>query len=574
MRNRFLLPLFLCLFAALSGYAQIATLIDSSVIHGKLFSDGATLYEVHNDTLSSVNTTTGSRSMVLQMPPSANPSYWGNAYNIMGGTAYITTYSATNALSANNYKIWSYTGSGWDTILAPYYSWSPVSSVTNLAVCPVQIGTDYVYAFTRTDTNSSGAATAYRVAFVKTDGTNAGTQVIFNNTYPNPAVGSYFELIYPIYPYGGTDKSFFYIGHNDYDTPSITRVSLGVIDVNGVRIIDSGRNIIRLLGAVGNDVVYAQGLQTVGTYAINRYNVSTQVTTNLVPSTTSIYGPGVGFKNKFICSKTIYSPTGPTTYSLLSIDPTTGAETILVDTLSSSFQEVDISESLLSKSHLFIPTGSSSAGIYMHKTPFLFLSDGITHMNRPSVYFPRSLGQNGFGFGRSKFEISNGGLCNDEIYFSKGYITIIRQKLFKLTGANTADSQFNCAFPVNFVKVNGETYFLARYTYPDSTISYTRFLWKITSCSEPAAVSNPQIAAAQATVYPNPAQTEITISLPGTNTSATLALYDATGRLVLSQIVKQQQAVSIHSLPNGLYIYHLTAPNGLPLGSNRLSILH
>lgn len=62
-------------------------------------------------------------------------------------------------------------------------------------------------------------------------------------------------------------------------------------------------------------------------------------------------------------------------------------------------------------------------------------------------------------------------------------------------------------------------------------------------------------------LYPNPASKEFIIELPA-NTSGTLVIYDAVGKIVLSQNVNQKTVVSVSDMSKGAYIYTLTNSDG------------
>lgn len=75
-----------------------------------------------------------------------------------------------------------------------------------------------------------------------------------------------------------------------------------------------------------------------------------------------------------------------------------------------------------------------------------------------------------------------------------------------------------------------------------------------------------------AEAYPNPAHAAVTFQLPGT-APVQVSLFDATGRLVLTQVLRPQHGtaqLSTHSLRPGLYSYQLTQDTAV--GTGRLLI--
>lgn len=546
--------LFLLLFVctALPGYSQLAAVVDSSVQRGILFSDGASLYEIHTDTLSSVNAATGNRTMLHKLPsyrPQGTTSVtWGTEYNIKTATGFITTgrYNSDS-------KVWSYTGSSWDTILAPYYTWTRQSA-------PVQVGTDYVYMFSK----QNGSTTT--VVMVKTNGTNAGTQELLRADYPTNQL----YLDFPLYP--NSSPALFSIRHWENNTSTARfRSKIGVVDAGGLHFIDSSYDGVYVNAQLGNTLYYLYGLggSPVKSYKMNSYNFTTQARSTFISPTTDVYDIGVGFKNKLIVPKRSASSTTTVLDKLISIDPGTGIETVLVDSLGYYGPGYNVSEAVLGTNHLFIPFIPGSPYATMTYAKNVVLSDGITFKTKPDT---RSVPQHAFGIARSSFESSTGIICQNELYFNSsaaGSLPIVRY-LFRLTGNNVLDSQLTCAFASSFVKVNGIIYFTAQEIGGRSTV---RGLWKVTACSSPAAVTTTS-EDAQARLYPNPAYTTVQVSLPGTITTATLELYDAMGRCVLTQSIAQQQSVAISQLAGGLYVYRLKTSTGDVLTSGRLSIIH
>jgi hypothetical protein len=74
-------------------------------------------------------------------------------------------------------------------------------------------------------------------------------------------------------------------------------------------------------------------------------------------------------------------------------------------------------------------------------------------------------------------------------------------------------------------------------------------------------------------IYPNPANSEITIS-SNLNQDVNFELYDIAGSLIKKEmIIGQNQKINVEGLSNGMYIYSLKDINGTPLKNGKLSIV-
>ncbi len=62
-------------------------------------------------------------------------------------------------------------------------------------------------------------------------------------------------------------------------------------------------------------------------------------------------------------------------------------------------------------------------------------------------------------------------------------------------------------------------------------------------------------------IYPNPASTQVTVSIPGFEKEGNLILYDISGRLVRSYLIKNRQTLSVEGLSNGIYLYSIITNN-------------
>lgn len=58
-------------------------------------------------------------------------------------------------------------------------------------------------------------------------------------------------------------------------------------------------------------------------------------------------------------------------------------------------------------------------------------------------------------------------------------------------------------------------------------------------------------------VFPNPSSDYIHIQLPITDQTATLELFDMQGRAVHAQVIRQGDAIAVHTLPTGIYSYQV-----------------
>ena len=74
----------------------------------------------------------------------------------------------------------------------------------------------------------------------------------------------------------------------------------------------------------------------------------------------------------------------------------------------------------------------------------------------------------------------------------------------------------------------------------------------------------PETRMHEAIVYPNPGTDALQVRLAVQHPTALLELYDANGRLVLSQQLHQKEnRIAVDHLPKGIYIYRLSADTGL-----------
>lgn len=75
-----------------------------------------------------------------------------------------------------------------------------------------------------------------------------------------------------------------------------------------------------------------------------------------------------------------------------------------------------------------------------------------------------------------------------------------------------------------------------------------------------------------ATVYPNPASTFVTINLPQKTTNATCVFYNAQGQVVIDEDIISTQNINIANLPNGVYTVTVASGSGV-LGYNKLVVV-
>jgi hypothetical protein len=99
-------------------------------------------------------------------------------------------------------------------------------------------------------------------------------------------------------------------------------------------------------------------------------------------------------------------------------------------------------------------------------------------------------------------------------------------------------------------------------------------LYKIENCGS-ASVSIEEAPANDllAKLYPNPATDRVKVALDASIAAATLALYDITGRVVLTQEVSNGLVISTASIPSGMYLYRIATTEGI-VHTSRVSIVH
>ncbi len=550
---------FLCLLAALPGRAQLASLIDSTALRGRLFTDGAALYEIVGDSLYAVNTNDGSQTLLHKLPAlpaGATSARWQTPIKTPNGFL-ITQFFR---ISGNDqYRLWGYDGTSWDTLLTQYGN--AVSQV------PLQLGNSYVYDFT-----SPGFADP---ALIKTDGSRAGTQVVFRPADHMLSYGSYTMYYGPEYA-NGPSQLFFEMDFTD--TTSVTRIRtrLFLLDNNGLNLIDTNNYSTNYLGVINNEVFYfyrtdtlIPGTTTRGSdLSVRKRNLATGASSIVKALSPDVYYyTGTVFKNRLVMKKMVL-PTYDST--LISMDPVTGSEIYLSDTFGG------VSFMPRGTQHLYIPARASLSSNELIARRLL-ISDGLSSVVGQPAYSVNTVAY-GLRVNLYPLDMAQSIVCGDEVYFAESYtpgaLAAIRaQKLFRLHANGTVDSQVTIGSrgyrPLNFVDVGGTVYY-SDGGYVDRRVGG---LWKITACNTAAAVAHTAPTPDAAFIYPNPAQTAFTVSLGSHFPEVRLELYEATGRRVRQQPVSDNQSVSVADLPAGLYLYRLLLPGGALLHAGRVSVV-
>jgi len=75
-------------------------------------------------------------------------------------------------------------------------------------------------------------------------------------------------------------------------------------------------------------------------------------------------------------------------------------------------------------------------------------------------------------------------------------------------------------------------------------------------------------------VYPNPANSSITVSISGLNTNFIVAIYDISGRLVSTTTIATNNTISVDALQNGVYLMKVTDLEGNQLAIDKMVIKH
>ena len=91
-------------------------------------------------------------------------------------------------------------------------------------------------------------------------------------------------------------------------------------------------------------------------------------------------------------------------------------------------------------------------------------------------------------------------------------------------------------------------------------------------CTPPAPTGIANVATGTTHIFPNPAQSAITVQLPNGINKATLSITDAAGRTVLQQSVSSNCRVDLNNLMTGIYICCVTFNEGAPQQITKLCI--
>jgi hypothetical protein len=134
--------------------------------------------------------------------------------------------------------------------------------------------------------------------------------------------------------------------------------------------------------------------------------------------------------------------------------------------------------------------------------------------------------------------------------------------------------------PVNVTAIGGNTYFWYPGALTGSVISYVADTDRTYTCqaygagnckttgvievkvTECTGIKNNSFSSPFVTVYPNPANTSITIELDGeVNATGKVQISDLTGKEIVNKTISRQSAVDVHDLPGGIYILKVSTDN-------------
>src|SRR5215217_6363876 len=112
--KKILLPALLCLAIGPTTHAQLASKASAAGVsnYGKLFTDGSGLYEISNDTLNSINTSTGVRSFISKLPGAPGGSgtvRWAKPFAVKTPNGFIIAQDVFNG--GRTTYVWAGTGS-------------------------------------------------------------------------------------------------------------------------------------------------------------------------------------------------------------------------------------------------------------------------------------------------------------------------------------------------------------------------------------------------------------------------------------------------------------------------------
>ncbi len=96
----------------------------------------------------------------------------------------------------------------------------------------------------------------------------------------------------------------------------------------------------------------------------------------------------------------------------------------------------------------------------------------------------------------------------------------------------------------------------------------------LTLPSAPNSVVDVNGNAVETLVYPNPANSQITISVTGLNSNFVASIYDLSGRLINQTTLGTANSVSVDALENGVYLVKVNDLNGAVLAIEKIVVKH
>lgn len=543
---KILLSALLCVLTGFSAYAQLATKANAPAIsnYGKLFTDGTSLYEVTNDTLNAISTTTGARTFMSKLPgaPGGNGTVrWAKPFAVKTPTGFIIAQDVFT--SGRTTYVWAGTGTGsWDTIAVVPGIYPPGE--------PFRLGSKYAMAVA----NNGGQ-------LLRTDGTRQGTSVAMQ--LPS-AIQSYQR---------GGNRLFFWTTPGA-GAPSTYTQRIYTIDDNSVQVVDSSSNVTLPLAMIGNDLYYEYkhqintgGTNVSTTHSLKKWSAGTMSSATLAGGLNplSYFVTGRAFNGKIMASKV---DSGHNGQNLVVIDPLTGAQTYLTNNpASGSYPTYDLYNSGAGTAHLYILADSGGKSS-------TWVTDGATAAGTGKIY--QSPVASSFYISQpERFGPFQAAICGDVVYGGQYRSAgTFDMQLFSLDAAGSLSEQdmntgvIGGSDPNYFVQVGSDIFFT---TQQNSNTNSPHDLYRISACSQATGLPTGASPANGAGVFPNPANSRIVINVEG---CARLSMYDATGRRVMSEPVGKGSSCPVVDLPAGIYLYRITAADGGLLRTDRLIIAH
>jgi hypothetical protein len=527
-------------------HAQLATKVSASSVnnYGKLFTNGTGLYEVSNDTLNSISTTTGARTFISKLPGAPGGTgivRWAKPFAVKTLTGFIIAQDVFT--TGRTTYVWAGTGSGsWDTIVVVPGTASPGE--------PYRLGSKYAMAVS----NGGGQ-------LLRTDGTRAGTNVIASVS----GIQSYRR---------GSNRLFFWTTPGA-GFPSTYTQRIYAVDDNNIQVLDSSSNVTLPLAVMGNDLYYEYkhqvntgGTTVATTHSLKKWTAATNslsvLATGLNPL--SYFVTGTAFNGHIIASKV---DSGHHAEDLVVIDPVTGAQTYLTSNPASAFYPTyNLNYSGAGTSHLYILSDSSAKSS-------TWVTDGSSTSGNRKLY-QAPVGISFFISQPEQFGPFQAAICGDDLYGGQYRATgTFDKQIFSLNASGALGEQdlntgvIGGSDPDYFVHVGNEIFFTTQQT---SSTNSPRDLYKISACASTTSVPTLRSTSSESFLYPNPAADNISIQLQ--EPVGRLDLYDATGRRVLCSHAEQGQTWHVSALPAGMYLYRITTATGTLIKADRIIIAH